>query len=138
MGGKAGLMTESNVLFLAVAAQRDARESAATLTQLAHQIMSAAVRQPQIAHQEVKTVMAGPFQRCRDISGGFDKLTSSQLPALNKALSGAGAHPLAVPAETAFDDDDVPGHGSGGALAGRRDPDAMGEVVLPKNLRLWN
>ena len=73
-----------------------------------------------------------------DISASFDKLTSSQLPALNKALSGSGAQPLAVPAPAAFDDDDGPGHGSGGMVAGRRDPDAAGEVLLPKNLRLWN
>jgi hypothetical protein len=73
-----------------------------------------------------------------DISANFDQLTSSQLPALNKALSGKGAHPLAVPPQVAFDDDDEPGHGGGGSVAGRLDPDAARQVELPKNLRLWN
>jgi len=73
-----------------------------------------------------------------DISANFDQLTSSQLPALNKALSGKGGHPLAVPPPVAFDDDDEPGHGGGGSVAGRLDPDAARQVELPKNLRLWN
>jgi len=71
-----------------------------------------------------------------DISVKFDRLTSAQLPALNKALSGAGAHALAVPPLTAFDDDE-PRHG-GGMSATRLDPDATRHGELPKNLRLWN
>ena len=73
-----------------------------------------------------------------DISANFEQLTNSQLPALNKALGGAGAQPLAVPPPVAYEDDDSPGHGGGGAVAGRLDPDAIHQVELPKNLRLWN
>jgi len=73
-----------------------------------------------------------------DISANFEQLANSQLPALNKALGGAGAQPLAVPPPVAYEDDDSPGHGGGGAVAGRLDPDAIHQVELPKNLRLWN
>jgi photosystem II stability/assembly factor-like uncharacterized protein len=71
-----------------------------------------------------------------EISGAFAKLTAAELPALNKALSGKGAHGLSVPAVTAFDDD-APGRG-GRVADGRLDPDATRQVQLPKNLRLWN
>ena len=73
-----------------------------------------------------------------DISAGFEQLTSSQLPALNQALSGAGLHALTVPPLTALEDDEGTAHGSGGSAGGRLDPDARGEVELPKNLRLRN
>ena len=72
-----------------------------------------------------------------DVSGSFEKLTGTELPALNKALSGHGARGLTVPAATAFDDDDAPGHG-GGVAAGRLDPDARSGVQVPRNLRLWD
>jgi photosystem II stability/assembly factor-like uncharacterized protein len=72
-----------------------------------------------------------------DIAGGFGKLTSTELPALNKALSGKGAKELTVPPPTAFDDEEPTGHG-GGVAAEREDADAVHEVELPKNLRLWN
>jgi hypothetical protein len=80
---------------------------------------------------------AGLRAELDDISAGFTKLTSAELPALNKALSGKGAKELAVPPPTAFDDDEPGGHG-GGVAAGRDDADAIHEVELPKNLRLWN
>ena len=73
-----------------------------------------------------------------DISGKFDQLTATQLPALNKALSGAGAHALEVPPLSAFDDNDGSGHGGGGSPGSRQDPDARGSLELPTNLRLWN
>jgi hypothetical protein len=73
-----------------------------------------------------------------DISVKFEQLTASQLPELNKALSGAGAPALEVPPLTAFDADEAPGHGAGGRAGSRRDPDAPGEIGLPKDLRLWN
>jgi hypothetical protein len=72
-----------------------------------------------------------------DISGAFGHLTAAELPALNKTLGGKGGHDLTVPAATAFDDDEAPGHG-GSVAAGRLDRDAAREVQLPKNLRLWN
>jgi hypothetical protein len=72
-----------------------------------------------------------------EVSGEFGKLTAAQLPALNKVLSGKGAHTLAVPPLTAFDEEDAPGHG-GGVGAGRLDPDATRQAEVPKNLRLWN
>jgi len=73
-----------------------------------------------------------------EISDKFAQLTSTQLPALNKALSGAGAHALEVPPPTAFDDDAAPGHGAGGRAGRRPDPDGPGQIELPKDLRLWN
>jgi len=73
-----------------------------------------------------------------DISDKFEQLTTAQLPALNKALSGAGAHALEVPAPTAFEDDEAPHHGAGGRAGRRQDPDDPGQIELPKDLRLWN
>ena len=74
----------------------------------------------------------------QDISDKFEQLTAAQLPALNKALSGAGAHTLEVPPLAAFDDDEAPGHGSGGRIDARQDADAPGQIELPKDLQLWN
>jgi hypothetical protein len=74
----------------------------------------------------------------RDISDKFDQLTATQLPALNKALGGAGAHPLEVPPQTAFDDTDGSGDAAGGRVGSRQDPDALGQSELPANLRLFD
>jgi len=71
-----------------------------------------------------------------DISAHFDVLTRTQLPALNKALSGAGAHALEVAPASAFEREDTPGHG-GGAVAGM-DSDSRSPLELPKDLRLWH
>src|SRR5262249_49925475 len=46
-----------------------------------------------------------------DINTEFGRVTSAELPALNKALQDKGGHPLAVPPPTAFDDDDEAGAG---------------------------
>ncbi|HXO65485.1 MAG TPA: hypothetical protein VN882_12400, partial [Steroidobacteraceae bacterium] len=69
-----------------------------------------------------------------EISGSFTQLTSKDLPGLNKSLGEKGAAPLAVPSQTAFEDDDI----GGGVMADRPDADAVRPVVLPGNLRLWN
>jgi hypothetical protein len=74
----------------------------------------------------------------RDISDKFDQLTARQLPALNKALSGAGAHALEVPPQSAFEDAEGPGDGGGGRIGSRQDPDAQGSLELPENLRLFD
>jgi photosystem II stability/assembly factor-like uncharacterized protein len=73
-----------------------------------------------------------------DISDKFDQLTATQLPALNKALSGAGARALEVPPQSAFDDAEAPGDGAGGRVGSRQDPDAQGRVEWPKDLRLFD
>ncbi len=69
-----------------------------------------------------------------EISASFTQLTSKELPGLNKSLGEKGAPALAVPSQTAFEDDDI----GGGVMADRPDADAVGPVVLPGNLRLWN
>ena len=71
------------------------------------------------------------------MSGSFTQLTSKELPGLNQSLGAAGAAPLAVPPQTAFEDDDM-GAGPELVAAERGDPDEVRTVVLPKNLRLWN
>jgi hypothetical protein len=70
-----------------------------------------------------------------DISTHFDELTRTQLPALNKALTGSGAGALEVPAPSAFQSEDGPGFGGGkpGSHADAGDATPMG---LPKDLRL--
>src|SRR5215469_13616967 len=68
-----------------------------------------------------------------DISASFAKLTSAELPALNKSLQEGGAAPLAVPPATALEDD--AGHAGGG---GRFDANDSAPVALPRQLRLWN
>ncbi|HSY46018.1 MAG TPA: hypothetical protein VK800_08195 [Steroidobacteraceae bacterium] len=70
------------------------------------------------------------------ISAEFATLTSHDLPPLNSALKAKGAPVLTVPPLAAFDDDEP--RGGGRAAAGRFDPDAAGEITLPKDLRLWN
>jgi photosystem II stability/assembly factor-like uncharacterized protein len=71
-----------------------------------------------------------------EITAEFTRVTTAELPAINKALQGKGGHALTVPPPTAFDDDE---HGSGGVSAGGRlDPDARLGIELPRNLRLWN
>jgi hypothetical protein len=72
-----------------------------------------------------------------EITAEFTRVTAAELPAINKALQGKGAHALMVPPPTAFDDDDERGAG-GVSAGGRLDPDARLGVELPRNLRLWN
>jgi photosystem II stability/assembly factor-like uncharacterized protein len=72
-----------------------------------------------------------------DIEAQFEKLTATELPAVNQSLRSKGAQRLAVPPLTAFDDDALPGAG-GGSVAGRSDPDAAHGIELPRDLRLWN
>ncbi|MFL6604763.1 MAG: WD40/YVTN/BNR-like repeat-containing protein [Steroidobacteraceae bacterium] len=72
-----------------------------------------------------------------EITAEFARVTDAELPAINKALQSKGGHALAVPAPTAFDDDDARGAG-GVSAGGRLDPDARLGIELPRNLRLWN
>jgi hypothetical protein len=76
-------------------------------------------------------------QQLSEIQAAFDRLTSAELPAINKSLERGGGHSLTVPDRTALEDDNAPGAG-GGSLAGRLDPDASAGRELPKDLRLWN
>jgi photosystem II stability/assembly factor-like uncharacterized protein len=71
------------------------------------------------------------------ITAEFTRVTAAELPAINKTLQGKGAHVLAVPPPTAFEDDDQRGAG-GVSAGGRLDPDARMGIELPRNLRLWN
>jgi len=73
-----------------------------------------------------------------DISGSFERLTTSDLPALNKALGGAGAHALEVPPTSAFETDTVPGYGGGDTPGSPQDADSRGPTELPKDLQLWH
>ncbi len=78
--------------------------------------------------------ITGLRSQLADVTTEFNKLTAKELPGLNAALKDSGKT-LAVPAPTAFDDEDT---GGGGRAAGRLDPDATGEVSFPANLQLWN
>jgi len=73
-----------------------------------------------------------------DVSAHFDELTTSQMPALNKALSGTGARALEVPPASAFEREDAPGSDGGTVAGSRLDPDSRGPVELPRDLRLWH
>jgi len=73
-----------------------------------------------------------------DISTKFEQLTTTQLPAINKALSGSGGHALEVPPATAFEMDNAPGSGGGGTPGSRQDVERGGTLELPKDLRLWH
>ena len=61
-----------NVLLLPIAAQRNAGKLVPARAQFAHQVMAAAVRQSQIAEQQVKGVLAGQFQSRGHVAGRFD------------------------------------------------------------------
>ena len=43
----------------------------------AHQVVAAAVRQPQIADEQVEGVLAGQFQRRGHVAGRFDRVASA-------------------------------------------------------------
>jgi hypothetical protein len=73
-----------------------------------------------------------------EITAGFARVTDTELPAINKALQGKGAHALMVPQPMALDDDDERGAAGGVSAGGRLDPDARLGTELPRNLRLWN
>jgi len=74
-----------------------------------------------------------------EIDAEFSHLLATDLPALNRALHGAGAQPLTVPALTAFDGEDGPSGGGSAARNGVRDDIDLGRgIEVPKNLRLWN
>jgi photosystem II stability/assembly factor-like uncharacterized protein len=72
-----------------------------------------------------------------DIDAQFNRITATDLPALNKVLQGKAGHALTVPEPAALADDEERG-GAGGMPAARTDPDARLGVELPKNLKLWN
>jgi len=74
VSGEAGLVTALDIFLLSVAAQRDRRELMPTLAQLADQIVPAAVRKSQVAHQQVEAVVACPFQSRRDVAGRFHRV----------------------------------------------------------------
>jgi photosystem II stability/assembly factor-like uncharacterized protein len=73
-----------------------------------------------------------------DISGSFEQLTTTELPAINQALSGAGMRALEVPPATAFEHDALPGYGGGDMAGSPRDADSRGPLELPQDLRLWH
>ena len=52
-----------------------------------------------------------------EVTAQFTHITSTELPAINKALQSKGGHALSVPPPTAFEDDDHEG-GAGGVRAG--------------------
>ena len=80
--------------------------------------------------------IAGLRSQLNDVSAEFSRATAKDLPELNKTLKAKGAKELAVPAPTAFDDDDQP-RGSGRSVGGF-DRDAAGDMSLPAAFRLWN
>jgi hypothetical protein len=73
-----------------------------------------------------------------DVSTKFEQLTTTQLPEINKALSGSGRHALEVPPTAALERDDIRGHGEGGTPGMRQDADSHATLELPKDLRLWH
>ncbi len=72
-----------------------------------------------------------------DITAHFDELTRKDLPALNQALGGSGAHPLEVPPATALEIEDTAGSGGSAVRTDRAEAEA-GLMELPKDLRLWH
>ena len=74
MGGKARFVASLDVLPLSIAAQRDAGKLVPALAQLAHQVVAAAVRQSEIADQQVEGVLVGQFQGRGHVSGTLDRV----------------------------------------------------------------
>ena len=72
-----------------------------------------------------------------EIEAAFARLTSSELPAVNKLLQSHGAQSLSVPATVASDAAEEWDSG-GGRPGGRFDSDASRSMEVPANLRLWN
>jgi hypothetical protein len=71
------------------------------------------------------------------IDSEFTRITTSDLPAVNKALESKGDRALTMPPPTVFEDEKEQG-GAGGVPGERMDPDARLGVELPTKLRLWN
>jgi photosystem II stability/assembly factor-like uncharacterized protein len=72
-----------------------------------------------------------------DVDAQFSRITSTDLPSVNKVLQSKGANALTIPPAIAFNDD-AQSRGAGGTPGERMDPDARVGVQLPRNLRLWN
>ncbi|MBV8307359.1 MAG: sialidase, partial [Gammaproteobacteria bacterium] len=73
-----------------------------------------------------------------DVAASFEQVTTRQLPEINKALSGAGAHAIEVPPATAFDNEELPGSGAGGAPGARYDAESGTPLELLRDVRLWH
>ena len=74
MGGKARFMAAPDVLLLPIAAQRNAGKLVSALAQLANQVVAAAVRQSEIADEQVEGVLAGQLHRRGHVAGSFDRV----------------------------------------------------------------
>ena len=72
-----------------------------------------------------------------EVTAQFSHVTSTELPAINKALQSKGGRALSVPPPTAFEDDEHEGGAGGVRAGGPGDPDAQMGIQLPKDLRLW-
>ena len=74
MDGEARFAALPDVLILSVAAQRDVRKFVPARSQLAHQVVAAALWQAEIADKQVEGVMAGEFQGCGHVSSAFNRV----------------------------------------------------------------
>jgi photosystem II stability/assembly factor-like uncharacterized protein len=72
-----------------------------------------------------------------DVDTQFSRITSTDLPSVNKMLQSKGANALTIPPATAFNDE-AQSRGAGGTPSERLDPDATVGIQFPRNLRLWN
>ena len=72
MGGEARFAAPLDVILLSVATQRDAGELVPSGTKFTHQVVAAAVRQPEIANQQIEGVLVSQLYRRRHVPRGFD------------------------------------------------------------------
>lgn len=68
MGGESRFATVLDVFLLPVAAQRDAWELVPAAAEPEHQFVAAAVRQTQVADQQVEAMLVGQFERGGQVS----------------------------------------------------------------------
>jgi hypothetical protein len=74
MGGKARFAAPLDVVLLPIAAQRDAGELVPSGTEFSHQVMAAAVREAEIANEQIKGVPLRQLQRRSHVAGHFDSV----------------------------------------------------------------
>jgi hypothetical protein len=78
VAAKSGVVAGGDILFHAVAGQRDAPQTVVADPQFLHQVEAIAVRQADIRDQQLKLLLGGQRTRFGDRGGGFDPIAATR------------------------------------------------------------
>ena len=90
MVDEARFVAPLDVFILAVAAKCNPRELMASRSQLAHQVVSAAIRQSHVANEQVERVFIGQSQRRRRVAGRFNLVAFGRQDRLQYSTNALG------------------------------------------------